>query len=101
MGTTKQESRMTTNRANVCGHSTSQLKRGEAEPGPERPATQWQERETMHHLRREDWSPSVSSPDVRGEAEPGPERPATKWQERGMLHHFVEGTGPLLCRALM
>jgi hypothetical protein len=49
-----------------------------AEPGPERPATQWQERETKAkriRLEMVGWRPENS-------AEPGPERPATQWQER-------------------
>ncbi len=50
-------------------------RRGKAEPGPERPAPEGQERETQHN--RVEWGA-----EAKPYAEPGPERPATQWQER-------------------
>ncbi len=55
--------------------SGKRQRRGKAEPGPERPAPEGQERETQHN--QVEWAD-----DANPLAEPGPERPATQWQER-------------------
>ena len=58
-----------------------------AEPGPERPATQWQERETKaKRIRLE-----MVGRRPENSAEPGPERPATQWQERETWLYFCRG----------